>query len=232
MRCAIAILLLCCAAFATACPGQGGKSTAGATDNTAVGTTADTDSNGGTEAAAPDAATQQALSTAQRGLKLKGAWLGMSGEEYLALYPAGGELEAKIKWLSEGDVGIGNARPVGGKGQESHDASFSRGQLAHFVITDELNTEKYHQLTDVLTAAYGPPADSPPEFAAGHDFFKNFAKDRVNFAEVMFWSDPINRTLISATLWPNSNQMFFVLFSPEAYDSLNQRQIYAAPHGV
>lgn len=162
------------------------------------------------------------------GMTLLGAYLGMSAADFVALFPKGGEYEAGIKWLSPNDVAIANVRPVGG-GSESRDANFAGGMLVHYAITEKLDDAKYQKVTAGLTAQYGAPGDRPPDFAAGNDFFASFDKDRASFAKVMFWSDPTNHTLISATQWPAKQLMYFMLFNPEAYDSLHKRQMKTPP---
>lgn len=224
----ITLLLLCLTALSL-----GGCPTSGKHD--AVNTKpAQTAAKSGNAEAQPDSGGTPAEATGAppaaqpEGLKLFGAYLGMSADDFMALFPKGGEYEAAIKWMSPGDVAIANVRPVGG-GAESRDADFAGGILVHYGITEKLDDAKYRKVTDNLTALYGAPSDRPPDFAAGNDFFKSFDKDRTSFTKVMFWSDPANRTLISATQWLAKDQMYFLLFNPEAYDSLHKRQMKTPP---
>jgi hypothetical protein len=161
-------------------------------------------------------------------LELLGIHLGMSAAEFEASCPAGSGYSAKVTWLSTNDVAMGLIKPDAG-GDEAREASFTGGTVVMYTVTDKLDQAKFRGWVEQLTQAYGAPQTDPPDFAAGHAFFKDFQQDRANFLGVSFWVDEPARTLISATMWPAKDKMYLVLFNPDRYDLLAQRQMKTAP---
>jgi hypothetical protein len=220
----LVLLVLCCG-----CPGQGardnttgGGGPAGAT--TPAGTPSPSDataSTGEDQSASADAAE----APAER-LELMGVYIGMPAAEFEALAPKGSGYTATVKWMSTNDVAMGLIKPD--TGDELREASFAFGGVIMYTVTDKLDNDKFQQTVAELTKQFGTPTTDPPDFAAQHDFFKTFKADRANFLGVSFWVDEARRTLISATMWPVKDKMYFMLFNPDSYDSLHKRKMKTA----